>query len=45
MSSGPHPSGDSTDDHLQVQNHHDRVARDVLVLGLVDLSTKLFLNG
>ena len=22
MSSGPHPSGDSTDDHLQVQNHH-----------------------
>ena len=33
--SGPHPSGDSTDDHLQVQNHHDciRVARDVLVLG------------
>ena len=31
----PHPSGDSTDDHLQVQNHHDgtRVARHVLVLG------------
>ena len=29
------PSGDSTDDHLQVQNHHDftRVARDVLLLG------------
>ena len=33
MSSGPHPSGDLTDDHLQVQNHHDWVARDVLVLG------------
>ena len=33
MSSGPHPSGDSTDDHLQVQNHHDCVARDFLVLG------------
>ena len=35
MSSGPHPSGDSTDDHLQVQNHHDciRVASNVLVLG------------
>ena len=35
LSSGPHPSGDSTDDHLQVQYHHDctRVARDVLVLG------------
>ena len=33
MSSGPHPSGDSTDDHLQVQNHHDWVARDFLVLG------------
>ena len=35
LSSGPHPSGDATDDHLQVQNHHDctRVARDVLVLG------------
>ena len=34
LSSGPHPSGDSTDDHLQVQNHRDctRVARDVLVL-------------
>ena len=47
LSSGPHPSGDSTDDHLQVWNHHDctRVARDVLVLGLVDLSTKLLLNG
>ena len=44
MSSDPLPSGDSTDDHLQVQNHHDCVARDVLVLGLVDLSTKL-LNG
>ena len=29
------PSGDSRDDHLQVQNHHDftRVARDVLLLG------------
>ena len=33
MSSGPHPSGDSTYDHLQVQNHHDWVARDFLVLG------------
>ena len=35
LSSAPHSSGDSTDDHLQVQNHHDctRVARDVLVLG------------
>ena len=33
MSSGPHPSGDSTDDHLQVQNHHVWVARDFLVLG------------
>ena len=33
MSSGPHPSGDSTDDHLQVQNHHGWVARDVLVFG------------
>ena len=35
LSTGHHPSGDSTDDHLQVQNHHDctRVARDVLVLG------------
>ena len=35
LSSGPHPSGDSTDDHLQVQDHHDCtcVARDVLVLG------------
>ena len=33
MSSGPHPSGDSTDAHLQVQNHHDWVARDFLVLG------------
>ena len=34
MSSGPHLSGDSTDDHLQMQNHCDctRVARDVLVL-------------
>ena len=32
MSSGPHPSGDSTDDHLQVQSHHDWVARDILVL-------------
>ena len=35
LSSGPYPSGDSTDDHLQVENNHDctRVARDVLVLG------------
>ena len=33
MSSGPHPSGDSTDDHLQMQNHHDWMARDFLVLG------------
>ena len=35
VSSGPHPSGDSTYDHLQVQNHHDctRAARDILVLG------------
>ena len=33
MSSGPHPSGDSTDDHLQVQNHHVWVARDFIVLG------------
>ena len=35
LSSGSHSSGDSKDDHLQVQNHHDctRVARDVLVLG------------
>ena len=33
ISSGPHPSGDSTDDHLQVQNHQDWVARDFLVLG------------
>ena len=33
MSSGPHPSGDSTDDHLQVQNHHVWVTRDFLVLG------------
>ena len=33
ISSGPHPSGFSTDDHLQVQNHHDWVARDFLVLG------------
>ena len=34
LSSGSHSSGDSKDDHLQVQNHHDctRVARDVLVL-------------
>ena len=37
-------TGDSTDDHLQVQNHHHctRVARGVLVLGLVDLSTNSF---
>ena len=35
LSSGSHSSGDSKDNHLQVQNHHDctRVARDVLVLG------------
>ena len=35
LSSGSHSSGDSKNDHLQVQNHHDctRVARDVLVLG------------
>ena len=35
LSSGSHSSGNSKDDHLQVQNHHDctRVARDVLVLG------------
>ena len=35
LSSGSHSTGDSKDDHLQVQNHHDctRVARDVLVLG------------
>ena len=35
LSSGSHTTGDSKDDHLQVQNHHDcpRVARDVLVLG------------
>ena len=33
MSSGPDPSGDSTDDHIQVQNHHDWVARDFLSLG------------
>ena len=41
----PHPSGDSTDDHLQVQNHHDctRVARDVLVLGSGE-SSKLLLR-
>ena len=32
MSSGPHPSGDSTGD-LQVQNHYDWVARDFVVLG------------
>ena len=51
LSNGPHPSLDSTDDHLQVQNHHDctRVARDVLILGefdlnLVNLSTKLLLK-
>ena len=45
MSSGPHLSGDSIDDHLKVQYHHDWVARDVLGLGLVDLPTKLLLNG
>ena len=34
LSSGPYPSGDSTDDHLQVQNHDcTRVATDVLVSG------------
>ena len=35
LSSGSHSSGDSKDDHLQVQNNHGctRVARDVLVLG------------
>ena len=35
LSSGSHSSGDSKDNHLQVQNHHDctRVGRDVLVLG------------
>ena len=35
LSSGSHNTGDSKDDHLQVQNHHDcsRVARNVLVLG------------
>ena len=35
LSSGSHSSGDSKDDHLQVQGHHDctRVARDVLILG------------
>ena len=35
LSSGSHSWGDSKDDHLQVQNHHDynRVARDILVLG------------
>ena len=46
MSSGPHPSGDSTDSHLQVQNHHDWVARDCLVLGSVHkTSSKTFLGG
>ena len=40
MSSGPHPSGDSTDDHLQVQSHHDWVARNILVLCLVNLFHK-----
>ena len=44
MSSGPHPSGDSTDDHLQVRNHHDWVARDFLVLGS-DESSKTSLGG
>ena len=35
LSIGLNPSGDSKDNHLQVQNHHDctRVTRDVLVLG------------
>ena len=34
-SCGLDSSGDTKDDHLQVQNHHDciRVARDALVLG------------
>ena len=49
MSSGPHPSGDSTDSHLQVQNHHDWVARDCLVLGSDEsvhkTSSKTFLGG
>ena len=46
MSSGPHPSGDSTDDHLQVQNHHDctRVAGDVLALGSGETVHKLLLR-
>ena len=44
MSSGPHPSGDSTDDHLQVQNHHDWVARDCLVLGSDESVHKLLLR-
>ena len=42
MSSGPHPSGDSTDDHLQVQNHHDWVARDFVVLGSDESVHKTF---
>ena len=49
MSSGPHPSGDSTDSHLQMQNHHDGVARDCLVLGSDEsvhkTSSKTFLGG
>ena len=45
MSSGPHPSGDSTDSHLQVQNHHDWVARDCLVLGSDESVHKTFLGG
>ena len=44
MSSGPHPSGDSTDDHLQVQNHHDWVARDCLVLESDESVHKLLLR-
>ena len=40
MFSGSHPSGDSTDDHLQVRSHHDWVATDILVLCLVNLFHK-----
>ena len=42
MSGGPHPSDDSTDDHLQVQNHHDWVARDFLVMGSGESVHKTF---
>ena len=45
MSSGPLPSGDSTDDHLQVQNHHDWVARDFVVLGSDESVHKTSLGG